>query len=453
MSKTYQPFEPDQMFLMPPSVQDWLPKDHLVFFVRDVLEQVDLQPIQQTYEREERGYPPYHPKVMTGLLLYGYATGIRSSRILAKHCQEDVAFRVLVANNQPDFRTISDFRKRHVDALEHLFLEILRLCREAGLVKFAHISLDGTKIKANASKHRAMSYGRMRSDEARLQQEIKAMLREANRTDQREDRRYGADKRGDELPAELAIRESRLAKIQEAKRALEEQAKSDRNRNDPPSAPPASRVPVKRDAKTGKERIADSAQRSFTDPDSRIMPYQKMFIQGYNAQLAVDSAHQIIVATVVTNYPKDDPHLHCMLKRLKRKPKVFTADAGYRASENLALLKKRKIDAYVAVGREHRSDQPRESIRGRPPKGLSIRETMARKLLTKRGRAIYARRKVIAEPPIGHIKHVLGFRQFSLRGHPNVSAEWNLITAAHNLKKLFTACLSKPRLRMLIATG
>ncbi len=177
MSKTYQPFEPDQLLLMPPSLQEWLPKDHLVYFLRDVLEQIDLSPIQDSYEREERGYPPYHPKMMTGLLLYGYANGVRSSRHLAKHCQEDVAFRVLTANNQPDFRTISDFRKRHLEALHHVFVEILRLCRAAGLVKFAHISLDGTKIKANASKHKAMSYGRMMSDETRLRQEIKALLK------------------------------------------------------------------------------------------------------------------------------------------------------------------------------------------------------------------------------------------------------------------------------------
>ena len=453
MSKTYQPFEPDQLLLMPPSLQEWLPKDHLVYFLRDVLEQIDLSPIQDSYEREERGYPPYHPKMMTGLLLYGYATGVRSSRHLAKHCQEDVAFRVLTANNQPDFRTISDFRKRHLEALHHVFVEILRLCRAAGLVKFAHISLDGTKIKANASKHKAMSYGRMMSDEARLRQEIKALLKEADRTDRREDRRYGAEKSGDELPEELARRESRLAKIQEAKRALEQQARSDREKKDPPSAPPASKVPVERDAKTGKERVADRAQRNFTDPDSRIMPYQKTFVQGYNAQIAVDKSHQIIVATVVTNYPKDDRHLPCMLDRLECKPTVSTLDAGYRTPENLKLLKRKKIDAYVAMGRERHGAPRTQSVRGRPPKGLSIQEKMARKLLTKKGRAIYAQRKAIAEPPIGHIKHVLGFRQFSLRGHPKVSAEWSLISAVHNLKKLFTACLNNPRLRARMATA
>jgi transposase len=257
MSKTYRPYEPDQMFLMPPSLSDWLPADHLVYFVREILDTIDLSPISSVYEKEERGYPPYHPKVMTGILLYGYCNGITSSRKLEKHCQEDVAFRVLAANNQPDFRTISDFRKLHLGTLEHLFVEILLLCQKAGLVKFGHISLDGTKIKANASKHKAMSYGRMKQDIARLEREIAQLLDEAEQTDAREDRQYGTTKRGDELPEELSRRETRLAKIREAKRALEEEARND-DTSEPLSGStlPKAKVKTETDPTTCQQRTA-----------------------------------------------------------------------------------------------------------------------------------------------------------------------------------------------------
>ena len=447
MSKTYRPYEPDQMFLMPPSLIEWLPKDHLVFFVRDVLDKIDLRPITDVYEQEERGFPPYHPKAMTGILLYGYCTGVTSSRKLAQHCQEDVAFRVLSGNNAPDFRTISDFRKRHLDTLKHLFVEILTLCQKAGLVKFGHVSLDGTKVKANASKHRAMSYGRMKQDISRLELEIARLLKEADQTDQREDKKYGADKRGDELPDELAIRETRLAKITEAKRALEEEAR--RKKDDPPTAPPMAKVPQVKNGTGGKSTPADTAQRNFTDPDSRIMPYQKTFVQAYNAQVAVDSEHQIIVATDVTNHPKDDTQLEYMVKQLPRKPKVFTLDAGYATEKNIAFLKRKKIDSYVACGREKHGPANDKPPRGRIPDGLTLLEKMRRKLKTVKGRTLYARRKAIAEPPIGQIKHATGFRQFRLRGHPKVRAEWFLVCSGHNLKKLFKAILERPNRREL----
>lgn len=443
MSKTYRAYEPDQMFLLPPSLTDWLPTGHMVFFVREVLDTIDLSPITDVYEQEERGYPPYHPKVMTGILLYGYCSGVFSSRKLEIRCQEDVAFRVLAANNQPDFRTISDFRKRHLCSLRHLFVEVLRLCQKAGLVKFAHIALDGTKIKANASKHKAMSYGRMKQDIKRLQEEISHLLKKAEETDALEDRKYGKDMRGDELPAELVRRETRLARIKEAKEALEKEARDHKNDNDEPPPPPASDLPkaiIKTEPhpRTGKPQVIEKAQRNFTDPDSRILPYQKTFVQGYNAQIAVDSAHQIIVATDVSNTATDDPLLQAMISRLPKKPKAFSADAGYTTPENIRYLRKKRYDAYMATKREKHNLAPRPTPRGRIPDGLSLKELMARKLLTKKGRRIYARRKCIVEPPIGHIKHVLGFRQFSLRGHTKVRAEWFLVTAVHNLKKLFT---------------
>lgn len=461
MSKTYRPFQPDQLFLMPPSLTEWLPGSHMVYFVRQILDELDLSPITSVYEEEERGYPPYHPKVMTGILLYGYCRGITSSRKLAVCCQEDVAFRVLAANNQPDHRTIRDFRKRHLGVLQHLFVEILRLSEKAGLVKFGHISLDGTKIKANASKHKAMSYGRMKKDVKRLQKEISELLKQAEQTDEREDRLYGPDKRGDELPEELARRETRLARIKEAKRALEQEAKEQAEENDQPKPPPDERLPMARvktelDAKTGKTKVVDDAQRNFTDPDSRIMPYQKTFVQGYNAQVAVDSAHQIIVATDLTNNPTDDELLPFMVSRLPRKPKAFSADAGYSVKEdNLKYVKRKRLDAYIAIKgmkRDQVNGQAR-APRGPIPRELTIKERMKRKLLTVKGRRLYARRKCIAEPPIGQIKHVQGIRQVSLRGIAKAKAEWFLIAASHNLRKLFRACSDQPRRRKLLFSG
>ena len=450
MSKTYRAYEPDQMFLMPPSLLEWLPKEHLVFFVRDVVQTIDLSPITSVYEEEGRGYPPYHPGMMTGLLLYGYCTGVRSSRKLAKHCQEDVAFRVLTANNTPDFRTISDFRKRHLKTLEHLFTEILLMCKKAGLVKFGHVSLDGTKIKANASKHKAMSYGRMKQEIIRLKGEVAQLLKEAEAIDQQEDARYGRTRRGDELPEELARRESRLAKLQEAKRALEEEARQDKDDDDDP---PQGKIKTEADPKTGKERVADSAQRNFTDPESRIMPYQKNFVQGYNAQVLVDKPHQIIVGTDVGNAPNDDAYLEHMVKRLSKRPAVMTADAGYGKEPCLKLLKRKRLNAFVAVARERHGQLQTSSPRGRIPKDFTLTQRMQRKLQTLKGRRTYALRKTIPEPVIGQIKHVMGFRQFSLRGQSKARSEWFLVAGAHNLLKLFRACTARPRRRRLIFAG
>jgi transposase len=448
VGKTYRPYEPDQMFLMPPSLQEWLSPDHMVYFIREILDTIDLTPIVSVYEEEDRGYPPYNPKMMTGILLYGYCNGITSSRKLSRHCQEDVAFRVLAANNQPDFRTISDFRKLHLVSLEHVFVEVLRLCQRAGLVKFGHIALDGTKIKANASKHKAMSYGRMKQEITRLEEEITQLLHQAEETDAHEDKKYGKDKRGDELPAELARRETRLARIQQAKRALEQEAKEN-GKNDTkkpfPPAPkpelPKARIKTEPDPKTGKDVVADSAQRNFTDPESRIMPYQKTFVQGYNAQLAVDDQYQIIVATDLTNNPTDDELLPAMVSRLSKKPKVLTADAGYSITdENIKYLKKRRIDAYIAIRRE-KHHQSADQVRGRIPEDLTIKQRMARKLRTKNGRTIYARRRCIVEPVIGQIKQAQGIRESRLRGQFKVRSEWFLVTATHNLRKLFSRLL------------
>ena len=322
MGKTFRPYEPDQTFLMPASMRDWLPADHLAYFISDVVEQLDLSVIMQRYRGEERGYPPYHPVMMVKVLLYAYCVGVPSSRKIAKRLEEDIAFRILAANNTPDFRTISDFRKDHLKALSGLFLQVLKLCQKAGLVKLGHISLDGTKIKANASKHKAMSYKRMKEEEARLEAEIKEMLQKAVAVDEEEDRRYGKDKRGDELPKELAFRESRLKKIREAREALEAEAKQEAEQ-------------AKKEGKQAAAVPPDKSQRNFTDPDSHIMPAPggKHFEQAYNAQAAVDSAHQVIVAAEITDEPTDRKQARPMIEQVKtntgRLPRQMSADAGY----------------------------------------------------------------------------------------------------------------------------
>ncbi|HWB42968.1 MAG TPA: IS1182 family transposase [Gemmatimonadales bacterium] len=427
MAKTFRPYEPDQMLLMPPSLADWVPEDHLARFVREVVDTLDLTAIEDTYT-EERGYPPYHPRMMVAVLLYAYATGTYSSRKIACRLVEDVAMRFLAAGNQPDFRTLSDFRKRHGAALGALFTQVLRLCRRAGLVKLGHVAIDGTRVKANASKHKAMSYGRMTQQDAALQAEIAELLRRAEQADRDEDARYGTDRRGDELPAELARRESRLQKIREAKAALEAEA---REQARAAGQEPAQATP------------ADKAQRNFTDPESKIQKTPDGFIQGYNAQAAVDGHAQVIVAQTVTPMAADVGHLvplvTAVTETLRRRPRRVLADAGYCSEDNLQTLEAKGIDAYIATGRVQHTDWHAPAPRGRPPAGLSRRERMARKLRTLNGRAVYACRKAIVEPVFGQIKHARRFRQFLRRGQRAVQHEWALICTVHNLLKLHGA--------------
>lgn len=302
MSKAFRSYDPDQVFLMPASLQDWLPKGHLAYFVSDVVDHLDLSAIMERYTREERGYPPYHPRMMVKVLLYAYCIGVPSSRKIERRLEEDIAFRVLAANNTPDFRTISDFRKAHLEAFAGLFLQVLKLCQKAGLVRLGHVALDGTKMKANASKHKAMSYKRMEEEEARLEAEVAELLKRAESMDMEEDQRYGKDKRGDELPEELAFRESRLRKIGEARAALEAELRGEGEQ------------------KKGKGEVpGDKAQRNFTDPESHIMPVPggKHFIQAYNAQAAVDSTHQVIVPAEITNKPSDRGQAEPMMEVVK----------------------------------------------------------------------------------------------------------------------------------------
>ena len=430
MSNTYLPYDPEQQLLLPAALQEWLPPDHLAYFVSDVVDQLDLSAITSRYEEERRGGPPYHPRMMVKVLLYGYCTGVASSRRIARRLHEDIAFRVLAANNTPDFRTVSDFRKDHLEALADLFLQVLELCQQAGLVKLGHVALDGTKVRANASKHKAMSYGRMKEKEAQLQAEVDELLRQAQEVDEEEDRRYGKDKRGDELPEELAFRESRLRKIREAKAALEAEARAEAEQaesegHNHPGVPD------------------EKAQRNFTDPDSRIMPGPggRDFQQSYNCQAVVDSEHQVIVAARATDQPSDKGQAVSMIEEtilnVGTVPKEVSADAGYYSAKAVEELYALGVDPFVAPERTRHGWVPPPPPRGRIPKGLSARDRMRRKLRTKRGRERYALRMETVEPVFGQIKHGRGFRQFLLRGLAKVNREWLLICAGHNLLKLF----------------
>jgi transposase len=446
MAKTFQSYEPNQYFLMPPRLDEWLPDNHLAYFIGDVVDELDVREITEVYEEEERGYPPYHPVMMIKILLYGYCVGIASSRRIAKELEEDVAFRVLAAENRPDFRTISDFRKRHLKPLSRIFLQVLRMCQEAGLVKVGHVGLDGTKVKANASKHKAMSYGRMCKAERELEEEVGELLKKANEVDAREDELYGPDKRGDELPKELARRETRLKKIRDAKKALEEEARREAERKRAERAQKEAaykgRKPPGRKPKPVGEKPEERAQYNFTDPDSRIMKGTgTVFLQAYNAQAAVDGKSQVIVACDVINNPKDGLVTVKMVDQVQRntgrKPKKVLADAGNYTDENVEELRERGIDVYITPEKTKHSDSTLPPPRGRIPKDASTRERMIRKLRTKRGRAIYARRKVIPEPVFGQIKAARGFDRFLLRGMEKVRGEWTLICLGHNLLKLF----------------
>lgn len=424
MAKTYRSYLPEQDLLLPPSLREWLPDDHLVYFVSDVVDQLNVSAIESVYEEDDRGQPPYHPRMMTKILLYGYCVGVFSSRKIQKRLVEDVAFRVLAAGNQPDFRTISDFRKLHLKALEEMFQQMLRLTLETGTMKLGRVALDGSKVKANASKHKAMSYGRMEETEKRLREEVRKLLSQAAAADKEEDQRYGGDRRGDELPEELQRRETRIARIREAKRALEERAREQARREG-------------KDAK--KAQPAQKAQYSFTDPESRILKGADGFVQGYNTQIAVEPVFQLIVGQQVTQAANDKQQLVPLLERIEeqsgQKPKEVVADNGYCSDENLKYLNKRKIEGFVATGKQKHNERREPCKPGPLPKGASRVERMERKLATQVGAAVYATRKFIVEPVFGQIKQARGFRQFLLRGLEKVRGEWALICMTHNLLK------------------
>ena len=428
MAKTYRPYLPEQDFLLPPSPRDWLPEDHLVYFVSDLIDQLDLSAITTAYEDEERGYPPYHPVMLTKVLVYAYCVGVFSSRRIQRRVVEDVGFRVLAAGNEPDFRTIADFRKRHLAALKGFFEQVLRLARELGAPRVGRVALDGSKVKANASKHKAMSYGRMGEKQQQLRDEVKELLAKAEAADAAEDAQYGPDRRGDELPAELQRRESRLKRIREAKRVLDARAKEEAAAAGEPLET------AKPDSKT---------QYNFTDPESRIMKGPDGFVQAYNVQLAVDEL-QLIVGQAVTQETNDKHQLMPMIATIKKQsgdtPAQLLADAGYCSDENLKAVAKTTIDAYISTRKQKHGERPGPCPRGPLPETATRVDRMSRKLHTKAGAAVYAARKAIVEPVIGQIKQARGFRQFLLRGLAKVQGEWSLVCTTHNILKLYRLC-------------
>jgi transposase len=431
MGKTYRPYLPEQDLLLPPSLRDWLPEGHLAYFVSDLIDELNLSAIESYYEQEERGYPPYHPRMMTKILVYGYCVGVFSSRRLQKRLHEDIAFRVLAADNQPDFRTLSDFRKIHLATLQGLFEQVLRMAVELGALKLGRIAIDGSKLKANASKHKAMSYKRMKEEQKRLKQEVRRLLEEAERIDAEEDARYGRNRYGDELPAELQRREERLQRIREAKRALEARARQE-----------AEAAAEKPDGECSQTEVKpeEKDQYNFSDPESRMLKGPDGFLQGYNAQIAVEPVLQLIVGQAVTQAANDKKQLLPMVatveKQAGQKPSQVLADSGYTSDASLQGMEKAKVDAYLAVARDKHHQRTERCPRGPLPKGATRTDRMRRKLQTQVGRAIYAARKAIVEPVFGQIKQARGFRQFLLRGLAKVQGEWALVCMAHNILKL-----------------
>jgi transposase len=502
MSKTFRPWNPEQTLLLPPSPVDWLPENHLVFFLLDLAAELDLGEIHAYYrQKDPRGEKAYDPRMMVVLLLYAYCVGLPSSRKIEKACWEDAAFRVLTGNQQPDHSRISDFRRRHLTALAGLFVQVLKVCQKAGLVSLGHVALDGTKIRANASKHKAMSHERMLRTERQLEGEMRALLRKAELIDAQEDGQYGKGKRGDELPEELQRRSSRLEWIRKAKAELEAEAAAAKAAQRQEQAEAAEQEAVEAEASGDEQRskrasrrargarkraddaqklaiekaeaagvellipLADTpadlramphrtiptdaagnpkpqAQRNFTDPESHILKGSEGWMQGYNCQAAVDSDHQVIVAIGVSNQPSDAVHLLPMLERIHANtgqwPEALITDAGYCSTANLEACEHRDLNAYISLSRQQHGQRPRPS-RGRAPKDLDARGRMDRKLRSKTGQAIYALRKTIVEPVFGQIKGSRRLDRFRLRGLEKVNGEWSLMATTHNILKLFRA--------------
>ncbi len=445
----FRHYDPKQNLLLPPNLDDWLPEDHLARFISEIVEEsLDLSPLIDHYHNAEGGHPALHPKMLTKLLVYGYAIGVRSSRKIERATYEDVAFRYLAANQHPDHNTIARFRERNLDVLEGLFVQGLKIAERMGLVKLGRVAIDGTKVRAHASKHKAMSYGRMLVKEKELQAKVRQLFAQARNLDLEEDAEYGHGQRPKDLPEELKFHRDRLAKIRAAKLALEEEARV--------------RVATEATATSSVNEGADSpkggggtpppsvdakAQRNFTDPDSRIMPdgaNKGSFLQGYNCQAAVDEAHQIIVGAEVMAVAPDQRHLVPMLDRIEaqlgRRPEMLLADAGYFSEAGIRTVERRGTEVFCPPGRG--KTEERESCRrGRPPKGETFAQAQRRKVRGRRGRTHYRRRKAIVEPVFGQLKEGQRFRQFLLRGRSKVRGEWFLGCLAHNLKKIHRARL------------
>ena len=460
MGKCFRSSDVNQALLLPPSLHDWLPEKHLARFLVDVVDALDLGAIYESYEEKDgRGQAAYDPAMMVRVLLYGYCMGSYSSRKIQAKTYEDIGFRYLAADEHPDHSTLAEFRKRHLEALAGLFCQALQLCEKAGLVKLGHVAIDGSKIQGNASKHKAMSYERMSEAEKKLQAEVEGLLQRAEAADAAEDEKYGKDQAGDELPAELARRESRLAKIRAAKAELEAEAKQKAEEKQA-AAEAQIRQRQEQEARTGKKvsgrepQVPDSeqavpdpkAQRNFTDPESRIMPdggHKGSFVQGYNAQIAVDGEAQVIVAAEVTQQSNDKQQLVPMVEQVKQnvgaQPQAVSADNGYWNGKQVAEVQVRGIDLHVATGKQkHGASQQAEDEDAKESNAeAGLLEQMKQKLKTQAGQDLYRMRKAIVEPVFGQIKEWRGFRRFLLRGLQKVRAEWKLICLTHNLLKLF----------------
>jgi transposase/IS5 family transposase len=446
MGKTFRAYDMNQQMLLPPDLREWLRADHLALFVSDVVESLDLSGILKVYEEGDgRGRPPYHPAMMVKLLVYGYCTGKTSSRKLEQATYEDVAFRVLSCNQQPDHDSIAGFRQRHLQELGRLFVQVLQLFERAGLVKLGHVAVDGTKIKANASKYQSLSYENMKNEEQQLAREVARLLGEAQQIDDEEDKLYGKGKRGDELPEELRDRKRRLAKIRALKAELEEEAKTAAAKSQAEKEKPTPNSARKWRRKwevteQGEILPMPKTKRNLTDPDSRIMKdgATKAFHQAYNIQVGVDEQAQIIVGTKVVQSGADQeqliPLLHEVEKNLGRMPERVSADAGYYSKAAITHEAVRAVDLYVPPN-QRRPVTWEETLTSE----ATLQERMWHKLGTKEGRKVFGKRKVIVEPIFAHIKHIRGFRQFLLRGLQQVEAEWLLVCMTHNLLKMFRA--------------
>ena len=454
----FLPYTPSQILLLPPDLRDWLEEGHLAYFILDVVEALDLCEIYASYDGSRGGRPGFDPRLLVGLLVYGYCVGVRSSRKIETATHESVPFRVLAANQHPDHATIAEFRRRHLEALGRLFVQILRLCEKAGLVRLGHVALDGTKMRANASKHKAMSYGRMEEKVLELEAQVADLMAAAEAADQAEDAQHGS-RRGDELPDELRFRQRRLEKIREAMAALKAEAEA-----------AAQKLREEKEAKAqakGKERApvvvpdgqpveaarpAEKAQKNFTDADSRIMRdgATKSFEQSYNCQAAVDSQAQVIVAAQVTQQANDKQQVQPLVELMKvnlggRTPEELSADTGYYSEENMDYLEGQQIESYVPPSRPKQENSPGEPLEP-VPATAPARERMVAKLRTPLGKKVYSKRKETVEPVFGQIKEARGIRRFLLRGLGSVQAEWTLICATHNLLKLFRSGWNPPQM-------
>ena len=434
MGTRFRPYQPKQMLLLSPDLREWVPEGHLAHQVSEMVDGLELGAFYEPYAEDGRRNAPYEPRMMVKILIYAYATGVFSSRKIARKLEEDVAFRMLAAGNFPQHRTICEFRRRHLQDFRKLFVQVVGLAREMGLVRMGRLSIDGTRVRANASRRKAMSYGRMREREQQLSKEIDQLLEQAQQQDGEEDERYGEDRRGDELPEELRRREDRLAAIKAAKQRLEaaqREADEQRGRKPGQDRNPKARRPYKRAYGEPEEK----AQSNFTDPESQIMKTStEGFQQCYNAQTAVEGGHQLIVATQVSAKASDQGQMMELLEEVEETfeetPKQVLADAGYCNEADLQALEERGVDGYVALGREGKRAVEIDSSK------YPAKSRMRKKLASLAGQAEYARRKWMAEAPHGWIKEGLGFRRFSLRGLQSVQGEWDLVCLALNIKRM-----------------